>query len=92
VVAGFLIIRYSLIIELPAEVPVTASITAAAWKGFICMTVCRGSVGRRSQLSVIRYFQFSGLSALIHHRRVQSPWWLLRLHNPCNFPCRCGWY
>jgi hypothetical protein len=42
VVAGFLIIRYSLIIELPAEVPVTASITAAAWKGFICMSRCTG--------------------------------------------------
>ena len=27
----------------PTPNPVTASITAAAWKGFICMTVCRGS-------------------------------------------------
>jgi len=30
----------------PTPNPATASITAAAWKGFICMTVCRRSVGR----------------------------------------------
>jgi len=38
----------------PTPNPATASITAAAWKGFICMAGCRGSVGRRSPLSATR--------------------------------------
>jgi hypothetical protein len=44
----------------PTPNPATASITAAAWKGFICMTVC---VGQRSQLSAIRSILDAGAGA-----------------------------
>jgi hypothetical protein len=46
----------------PTPNPATASITAAAWKGFICMTVCR-SVGQRSLLSAIRSTLDAGAGA-----------------------------
>jgi hypothetical protein len=38
----------------PTPNPATASITAAAWKGFICMAGLPGKCGRRSQLSATR--------------------------------------
>ena len=46
----------------PTPNPATASITAAAWKGFICMTVCR-QVWAGGRVSVIRSTLDAGAGA-----------------------------
>jgi hypothetical protein len=62
----------------PTPNAATASITAAAWKGFIYMTVCRGSVGRRSQLSTIRSTLDAGAGE-VTASKANATWMVLPL-------------